>query len=118
MIPPMIPPSVITTWAPIQNEIPRLGNIVGRLEQDGGGQIEVVLDAGSGTGPIWLSQATFLLAHIANSGPVPFPSRIANSGPVPFPSRFPYQTLDSLLRIVGSNPQKTSNSENSETFVA
>ena len=26
----------------------------------------------SGTGPILLSQATFLLAHIANSGPVPF----------------------------------------------
>ena len=26
---------------------------------------------GSGTGPILLSQATFLLAHIANSGPVP-----------------------------------------------
>ena len=25
----------------------------------------------SGTGPILLSQATFLLAHIANSGPVP-----------------------------------------------
>ncbi len=28
-------------------------------------------EAGSGTGPILLSQATFLLAHIANSGPVP-----------------------------------------------
>ena len=28
---------------------------------------------GSGTGPILLSQATFLLAHIANSGPVPLP---------------------------------------------
>ena len=26
---------------------------------------------GSGTGPILLSQATFLLAHIANNGPVP-----------------------------------------------
>src|SRR5271157_1367481 len=26
---------------------------------------------GSGTGPILLSQATFLLAHIADSGPVP-----------------------------------------------
>jgi len=26
---------------------------------------------GSGTGPILLSQASFLLAHIANSGPVP-----------------------------------------------
>ncbi len=26
---------------------------------------------GSGSGPILLSQATFLLAHIANSGPVP-----------------------------------------------
>ena len=25
----------------------------------------------SGTGPILLSQATFVLAHIANSGPVP-----------------------------------------------
>ncbi len=29
------------------------------------------VDRGSGTGPILLSQATFLLAHIANSGPVP-----------------------------------------------
>ena len=29
----------------------------------------------SGTGPILLSQATFLLAHIANSGPVPLSSR-------------------------------------------
>ena len=29
------------------------------------------LKRGSGTGPILLSQATFLLAHIANSGPVP-----------------------------------------------
>ena len=29
---------------------------------------------GSGTGPILLSQATFLLAHIANSGPVPLSS--------------------------------------------
>ncbi len=28
-------------------------------------------ERGSGTGPILLSQATFLLAHIANSGPVP-----------------------------------------------
>ena len=33
-----------------------------------------------GTGPILLSQATFLLAHIANHGPVPLS---------PFPSRFP-----------------------------
>ena len=30
-----------------------------------------VLSIGSGTGPILLSQATFVLAHIANSGPVP-----------------------------------------------
>ncbi len=29
---------------------------------------------GSGTGPILLSQATFLLAHLANSGPVPLSS--------------------------------------------
>ena len=29
------------------------------------------MGGGSGTGPILLSQATFLLAHIANSGPVP-----------------------------------------------
>ncbi len=29
---------------------------------------------GSGTGPILLSQATFLLAHIANNGPVPLPA--------------------------------------------
>ena len=47
------------------------------------------LAGGSGTGPILLSQATFVLAHIANSGPVPlsavsrFPLHIANSGPVP-----------------------------------
>ena len=48
---------------------------------------------GSGTGPILLSQATFVLAHIANSGPVPLSAslsqttfvlaHIANSGPVP-----------------------------------
>ena len=30
-------------------------------------------EAGSGTGPILLSQATFLLAHTANSGPDPLP---------------------------------------------
>ncbi len=42
---------------------------------------------GSGTGPILLSQATFLLAHIANNGPVPLPasSRFPLSPP---PSRF------------------------------
>ena len=38
------------------------------------------IGGGSGTGPILLSQVTFLLAHIANSGPVPFS---APSGPVP-----------------------------------
>ena len=38
---------------------------------------------GSGTGPILLSQATFLLAHIANNGPVPL-SRVLTD-----PSRFP-----------------------------
>ena len=30
---------------------------------------------GNGTGPILLSQATFLLAHIANNGPVPLSPR-------------------------------------------
>ena len=39
---------------------------------------------GNGTGPILLSQATFLLAHIANSGPVP----LAVLTPVPLPLRF------------------------------
>ena len=38
-----------------------------------------VARSGSGTGPILLSQATFLLAHIANSGPVP----LSRSGRVP-----------------------------------
>ncbi len=42
-------------------------------------------EAGSGTGPILLSQATFLLAHIANSGPVPLS-----------PSRFPRSPLSAL----------------------
>ena len=32
--------------------------------------------SGSGTGPILLSQATFLLPHISNSGPVPLSSRL------------------------------------------
>ena len=41
---------------------------------------------GSGTGPILLSQATFLLAHIANSGPVPLPASCPASR---FLSRFP-----------------------------
>ena len=58
---------------------------------------------GNGTSPILLSQATFLLAYIANNGPVPLSvppafrplAYIANNGPVPlsrpafrFPSRF------------------------------
>ena len=54
---------------------------------------------GSGTGPILLSQATFLLAHIANSGPVPlfrFPLPIADLSRFPVPlspvSRFPLQS--------------------------
>jgi len=36
-------------------------------QKRGSGDIE----RGSGTGPILLSQATFLLLHIANSGPIP-----------------------------------------------
>ena len=36
-----------------------------------------LLAGGSGTGPILLSQATFLLAHIANFGPVPVYVRVA-----------------------------------------
>src|SRR5271157_1050889 len=39
----------------------------------------MVSTGGSGTGPILLSQASFLLAHIASSGPVP----LSASGPVP-----------------------------------
>ena len=50
--------------------------------------------AGSGTGPILLSQATFVLAHIANSGPVPL-SPLArtlltrSTFPVRYPVRAP-----------------------------
>ena len=57
------------------------------------------LTRGSGTGPILLSQATFLLAHIANNGPVPLypragPSRfIPLRGPVPlYPRSLQYRT--------------------------
>src|SRR5271165_1044908 len=35
------------------------------------GHPPLIAEPGSGTGPILLSQASFLLAHIANSGPVP-----------------------------------------------
>ena len=57
---------------------------------------------GSGTGPILLSQATFLLAHIANSGPVPL------SAPRPAfrsSSRFPLLRgldLDRVIKAVCS----------------
>ena len=61
-------------------------------QEDGTGPI---LGTGSGTGPILLSQATFLLAHIANNGPVPRfaltdPSRFRPSSlsPLTDPSRF------------------------------
>src|SRR5208337_94818 len=63
-------------------------------KRDRGEEAGQVRRGGSGTGPILLSQASFLLAHIANSGPVPLlasadlpgaagldGSSIANRGP-------------------------------------
>ena len=50
---------------------------------------------GSGTGPILLSQATFLLAHIANSGPVPLPLSL----PIADLSRFRFPAVQALIRL-------------------
>ena len=47
-------------------------------------------EAGSGTGPILLSQATFLLAHIANNGPVPLP--LARLNVLLLPAFVPHMT--------------------------
>ncbi len=55
--------------------------------------------SGSGTGPILLSQATFLLAHIANSGPVPLsaPPAFRSSGAKPKHGRILEQAPKFLL---------------------
>ena len=48
----------------------------------GNGTGPILLVGGNGTGPILLSQATFLLAHIANSGPVPLPNTPLSRFPI------------------------------------
>ena len=74
------------------SDIAKSGDFSGRRKREEAGRSGTKRDerdeagrAGrSGTGPILLSQATFLLAHIANSGPVP----LSRSDPSRFPASY------------------------------
>jgi len=66
-----------------------------------------MVERGSGTGPILLSQATFLLAHIANSGPVPLSAPLSLSA-----LRFPLSALDQSV-VSSSEEQIAKCSDNS-----
>jgi hypothetical protein len=80
-------------------------------EAGGSGKRDRKRGTGSGTGPILLSQASFLLAHIANSGPVPLPA----PPPVPLPAP-PQEGLLGLAGGLGKQAAVTSAKKSSESL--
>src|SRR5271157_5572428 len=70
------------------------GQAWGKRKRDRSGKRKRDRGSGSGTGPILLSQATFMLAHIANSGPVPLSAH----------PRYVWHAPDGLRAIAATGP--------------